>query len=225
MAVLFARLGVWQLDRLGERRTRNALVAQRLSDPPVTMADLPRDTAIAHFRRVILTGTYDYAHEVTWIDLSREGSPGVHLLTPLRRPGTDTAVLVDRGWVYSPDAMTINSAQWREADTAAGIGRVQEMGPGYHEPFARVNHPDQVRWLSPDSLTRWAGYPIAPYYLALEGDTSTRSLSVPARTPPPPLDEGPHMSYAIQWFSFAAIAVFGTAVAVFRQATPIVPLR
>ena len=42
------------------------------------------------------------------------------------------------------------------------------------------------------------------------GKTSTT-----ARLPPPALDEGPHLSYAIQWFSFAAIALIGgTAVAV-----------
>jgi surfeit locus 1 family protein len=224
MATLFARLGVWQLDRLTERKTRNALVVQRLAEPPISMAALPRDTAQSHFRRVRLEGRYDYAHEVDWIDLSREGSPGVHILTPLRRAGTDTAVLVDRGWVYAPDAMSITQAQWRESDTAAGIGRVQEIGAIPGEGATRPGHPDEVRWVSPDTIARWAGYPIAPYYVALEGDTSTASLSTPARTPPPPLDEGSHLSYAIQWFSFALIAVVGTAVAVFRPPTRLIPL-
>ena len=224
MATLFARLGFWQLARRAERLDRNALVTQRLGDPPVALAALPGDTADAHFRRVLLAGRYDYAHEVAWIDLSREGSPGVHLLTPLRRPGTDTAVLVDRGWVYAPDGMTVNHAQWREADTAAGIGRVQEIGPPRLEAATRTGHPDAIRWFSPDTIAAWAGYPVAPYFVALEGDTSTASFTRPARTPPPTLDEGPHMSYAIQWFSFAAIAIFGTAVAVFRPPTALIPL-
>jgi surfeit locus 1 family protein len=224
MAVLFARLGMWQLDRLAERKTRNALVVARLAEPPTSMAALPTDTAQSHFRRVRLEGRYDYGHEVDWIDISREGSPGVHILTPLRRAGTDTAVLVDRGWVYAPDAMSITQAQWREADTASGIGRVQEIGPIPGEGATRAGHPDEIRWVSPDSIGRWAGYPIAPYYLALEGDTSTASLTTPARTPAPPLDEGPHLSYAIQWFAFALIAVVGTIVAVFRPPTRLVPL-
>jgi len=60
--------------------------------------------------------------------------------------------------------------------------------------------------------------------LALEGDTSTASTSVPARSPPQPLDEGPHLSYAIQWFSFATIAIVGTLVAVLRPPVRTVPL-
>ena len=42
---------------------------------------------------------------------------------------------------------------------------------------------------------------------------------VPQRVPTPPLDEGPHLSYAIQWFSFAAIALAGTVMAVFVMPT------
>jgi cytochrome oxidase assembly protein ShyY1 len=39
-----------------------------------------------------------------------------------------------------------------------------------------------------------------------------------ARLTPPPLDEGPHLSYAIQWFAFAAIALIGAgAVAIRRE--------
>lgn len=224
MATLFARLGFWQLDRLAQRRARNALVVERLREPPVPLAALPRDTALSHFRRAIVQGRYDYSHEVSWIDLSREGAPGVHVLTPLRQAGTDTAVLIDRGWVYSADGMSIDRARWREPDSVAGIGRVQEIGPPLPEDATRTGHPDEVRWLSPDSLSRWAGYPVASYYVALEGDTSSVAKATPVRTPPPPLDEGPHISYAIQWFSFAAIAVFGTIVAVFRPPTRLVPL-
>ncbi|HWZ61243.1 MAG TPA: SURF1 family protein [Gemmatimonadaceae bacterium] len=214
MATLFTRLGFWQLSRLAERRARNALVIQRLAQPPVALAALPRDTAVAHLRRVVLDGRYDYAHEMAWTNLSHDGSPGVHLLTPLRRAGTDTAVLVDRGWVYAPDGMTVDRARWREADTVSGIGRVQEIGRPFAEPATRVGHPDEIRWLSPDSVGRWAGYPVAPFYVALDGDTS---IAKPVRTPAPALDEGPHLDYAIQWFSFAAIAIFGTIVAVFRE--------
>jgi cytochrome oxidase assembly protein ShyY1 len=38
-----------------------------------------------------------------------------------------------------------------------------------------------------------------------------RADSTPVRLDVPPLDEGPHMSYAFQWFAFATIAVGGTS--------------
>ncbi len=223
-ATVFARLGVWQLDRLTQRRGRNALIVERLRDPPVPLAALPPDTAAAHFRRVVIEGRYDYAHELSLTDRSRDGSPGVHVITPLRVAGTDTAYLVDRGWVYSPDAMTIDRARWREGERVSGTARVQELPPALPEAATRTGHPADARWLSPDSIGRWAGYPVAAVLLALDGDTSTASTSVPARSPPPPLDEGPHLSYAIQWFSFATIAIVGTLVAVLRTPVRTVPL-
>ena len=223
-AALFTRLGIWQLDRRSERLARNALVIERLAAPPVSLDALPRDTGLAHFRRVAIDGHYDYAHEIAWANRSREGSPGVNLVTPLRRSGTDTAVLVDRGWVYAPDGENIDRPHWREPDSASAIGRVQELNQPLDQSATRLGHPDEVRWISRDSLSRWAGYPIAPYIVVLEGDTSTASLTVPARIAPPPLDEGPHLSYAIQWFSFATIALVGTIVAVFRPPTALVPL-
>ena len=47
-----------------------------------------------------------------------------------------------------------------------------------------------------------------PFVIVLDGSTAANG-NIPPRVPPPPLDEGPHRSYAIQWFSFAIIAVVG----------------
>ena len=51
---------------------------------------------------------YDFANEYALASRTRQGSPGVNIMTPLRIAGTDTAVLVNRGWVYAPDAMTVD---------------------------------------------------------------------------------------------------------------------
>ena len=211
---IFTRLGVWQLQRLGERKRRNAEVIARMNLPPVDIAALPRDTGLARFRQVRLNGRYDYAHEVVLAYRERNGAPGVDVITPLRMAGTDTAVLVNRGWVYTPDAATIDHAQWREADTVSAIGRVQmlSVGPG---AAASGDAPDRMRWVSPEAVAARAGYPVRPYDVLLEGDTAV-SASHPVRFGQPVVDEGPHLSYAIQWFSFALISVIGAGLAVVR---------
>lgn len=211
---LCTRLGVWQLQRLGERKKRNAELIARMDVPPVDVTALPRDTSLARFRRVRLNGRYDYAHEVVLAYRERNGAPGVDVITPLRMAGNDTAVLVDRGWVYSPDGATIDHAQWREPDSVSATGRVQTLwvGPG---PAVTLNRPDRLRWVSPKAVAAWAGYPVRPYDVMLEGDTAV-SPSHPVRFGQPTVDEGPHMSYAIQWFSFALIAIIGAGLAVVR---------
>ena len=211
---LCARLGVWQLQRLGERKKRNAQMVARMNIPPVDVTALPRDTGQARFRRVRLEGRYDYAHETVLAYRERNGAPGVDVLTPLRMAGNDTAVLVDRGWVYSPDGATIDHAKWREADTLSGTGRVQTLWVGIG-PAATGNPPDRLRWISPEAVAAWAGYPLRPYDVMLEGDTAV-SASHPVRFGAPVVDEGPHLSYAIQWFSFALIAIIGAGLAVVR---------
>lgn len=227
MALLFIRLGIWQLARLGERRARNALVVARLAEPPQTLAKLPRDSGATTYRRVRVTGTYDVTHEVVVTGRTREGSPGVHLVTPLRPDGADTSVLVDRGWVYSPDASQVDQRQWREPLRVDTTGYVAAFVRHAGEPALR-GPSLRMRWLDPDTIARAIGYPLAGFYVVLDGDTSTHSFHVPARVPPPPLDEGPHLSYAIQWFAFAAIAVGGAIIAVFgrhaRASAPALPL-
>ncbi|HSY81269.1 MAG TPA: SURF1 family protein [Gemmatimonadaceae bacterium] len=213
-AAVCVRLGVWQLHRLGERKRRNAELVARMDGAPVDVTALPRDTSEARFRRVRLNGRYDYAHEAVLAYRERNGAPGVDVITPLRMAGNDTAVLVDRGWVYSPDGATIDHAQWREPDSLSGTGRVQTLwaGPG---PAVTGNRPDRLRWVSPEAVAAWAGYPVRPYDVMLEGDTAV-SPGHPVRFGQPSVDEGPHMSYAIQWFSFALIAVIGAGLAVVR---------
>lgn len=220
MAALFARLGVWQLHRLGERRARNALVMARLATRPVPLAALPRDSAMAHYRRVHLVGTLDFDHEVVVVNRIRDGSPGVHLVTPLRPDAPtwgDTAVLVNRGWVYAPDGASVDHARWREPSRFDGMGYVQEFAAGRGSPAAVSTHPERLRWLDPDVVSRRAGYPIGRYYVVADVDAPNATPETPARVPVPTPDDGPHLSYAIQWFSFAVIALVGAFFAVFGR--------
>ena len=60
------------------------LLAARFREPPIDATQLPDDTASTHFRRVTLSGSYDYDHEVVLSARSLNGSPGVNLVTPLR---------------------------------------------------------------------------------------------------------------------------------------------
>ena len=191
IAVVVAGLCVWaafwQLDRLHQRRARNAVLEARLALPPLPVRrDITADSA--RQRRVVAQGVYEFSAERTWPGRSFQGTPGVALVTPLRL-ADGSAVLVDRGWVPSPDAFHVDHTLYREPDTATvtGIALIPPRGRG-------------------DVAV--AGF--LPFVVQLESPDPTRGL--PRRWPSPTFDDGPHLSYAIQWFSFALIALVGTAV-------------
>ena len=213
-AALFTRLGFWQLGRLHERQARNAIVAGQQRGAPVSLAALPRDTAEAHYRAATVDGRFDYEHELVLASRTHRGSPGVELLTPVRVVGSDTAVLVDRGWVYSPDGGTVDRTRWREGDSAHVTGYV-ELYSADAGSTSSATHPRIVRRVSRQEIAAKLPYPVAPYYLVSRSDTG--AIAHPARRELPALDDGPHRGYAVQWFCFAAIALGGAAAVVRRE--------
>mgnify|MGYP002781017318 CR=1 FL=1 len=215
IAALFVRLGLWQLDRLTWRRAVNARVTARLAEPAVDPFALPRgDTAALRYRQVRVAGRFDWDHELLLTTRTRNGSPGAWLVTPLRVAGRDTAVLVVRGWVYAPDGEQVpDRDRWREGDTTVAL-------EGFVVPIAAQPGPTTIpgrtprafRQLDVETATRAIGGPVLPLLLVQRGDSAPQGGDVPPRLVPPRLDEANHQSYAIQWFSFAGIALVSAAL-------------
>lgn len=213
-AVLFIRLGLWQVERLHERQARNDIVRRQQAGVPGPVEGLPRDTGAAHYRPASLEGRFDYEHELVLTNRTRRGSPGVELLTPVRRSGSDTAVLVNRGWVYAPDGATVDRARWREGHSGRLTGYVEMYAPNAGVTSS-PSDPRIVRRLSRQEIAAKIPYPVAPYFLIATG--GPMSTTHPARREIPALDSGPHRSYAVQWFCFAAIALGGAGAVVWRE--------
>lgn len=213
------RLGFWQVRRLGERRAANALVTARLGKPPVPLATLAGDTAL-RFRRARAIGTYDFPNEFVLTSRSRNGSPGVHVITPLRVAGTDTAVLINRGWVYSPDGMKIDLTLYHEETTETEVDGFVEQFAAAQGPVSTPSVERAVRRLDHDSIARRLPYPVAPVILVQQidsGEFAAVDRGTPVRVEPPPLDEGSHKAYAIQWFGFALVGIAGSILVLRRD--------
>ena len=236
-AAVCVRLGLWQLDRLEERQAHNATVLQRIDAEPVSVTELGDDTTGLRYRRVRLTGEYDFEHEFALTGRSREGSPGVHLITPLRVPGAERAVLVNRGWVYSPDAATVDFEQWRTAPAAEGVAYLELFASERTGQATSASNPRAVRWIDSAAVAGIVPYPVKPYYVVLLPDSAqsrtvadedaglrgreagigptgepTSPGDAPGRMTIPDMGEGPHFGYAVQWFIFGAIAVIGVTI-------------
>lgn len=226
-AALFARLGVWQVSRLHERQARNAVIRERRAAPPLPMdslrvADSMHDWGERHgyleklyHRRARITGVASYNGEVIVAQRTHDGSPGVWLVTPVRSSENEPATIVVRGWAYSPDGVTVDRARWREGDNITVEGWLDEMPGRSPNPYVVKDRPDVLRRLDVVALAEHAGVPLRWVVLWATGPAPTDpSSGTPARFTLSELDDGPHRSYAIQWFSFAAIALVGAGIVV-----------
>ncbi|HEX2718079.1 MAG TPA: SURF1 family protein [Gemmatimonadaceae bacterium] len=210
-AVVFVSLGLWQLRRLRERQAINATLAARMKEAPVAVGAASGSPVAQRFVRARVSGMPAYDQEVVLGQRSREGSPGVWLVTPLATVSSDSLTVVVRGWVYSPDGTTVDLARWREGDSLTVEGWLDTLATGGSSDSI-AGRVGVLRRLDQQRLASRFGRPVRRMYLmATRGDAAQRA-DVPARFTLPEMDEGPHRSYAFQWFSFAAIALIGGGV-------------
>jgi len=83
---------------------------------------------------------------------------------------------------------------------------------------AMVDRPGTVTRLDRSRMEKRIGRPLRAVYLLATADSGTARSEKPARFTLPVLDDGPHRSYAFQWFSFAAIAVVGAGIVIRNEA-------
>jgi len=229
MAVL-ARLGIWQLDRLEQRRASNALLRQALEAPPIDLdrQELPGDLEELKNHNVIAQGEFDFDNQIVLKLQYRQGRPGVHLVSPLLIDGGDKAVLVDRGWIPDSESGPEKESQFDEPGsvTISGyIGLSQTLSREAAEG-SQVSGP-QREWyrVDIDAIQTQIPYQLLPIYIlktpAVGGDDE----------PPYPtereidLSEGPHLGYAIQWFIFSLTLGIVYVVYLNKAITPVHSLQ
>ena len=222
VVVTCVRLGLWQLDRLQQKRTRNAALVERTTEPAVAISGAVRDSTGLINRRAVAHGHYDNERSIVLPGRSYRGSPGVQLLTPLLIPDAP-ALLVQRGWVPTADAATIPFEAFA-VDTAVALDGIILPFLGADNTLAvragDVQPADTFRrvWYAIDEerLRAQYPYPLLPFRLQLVPGANSRAAGYPLAQDASTLDEGPHLGYAIQWFSFALIFLIGWLVLLLR---------
>jgi len=204
VAAVCVRLGIWQLDRLGQRRAWNDAVAARVAAPPLILASglvsVPAESLV--HRRVEARGVFAFGDQRTEPNRSLRGLPGVYVVTPLRF-ADGTGVLVQRGFAAAPDGMTVDPARLVEPESTVVEGVL-------------VSATGRLA-VRPESVA--VGYPLLPLVVRRTAPAAgmPRDLAVVGL---PPLDAGPHLSYAVQWFAFALIGLVGGVLLARRTVRP-----
>jgi cytochrome oxidase assembly protein ShyY1 len=200
-------LGLWQLRRLDERRSLNAEILGQRSASPVTIEDVRSGAGADPYRPAVAHGTYDVDQEVLVYGRSLDGEAGHLVATPLVLDGGGV-ILVIRGWVpFSMQTVPVRDAAPPPGEVEVSGFLVSDEGDGSTAPDEGV-----VAVLDVQGIASTLPSDVFPLPLQLARQTPAQPGSLPTPVPMAELSEGPHLSYAIQWFSFAAVAVAGAAI-------------
>jgi len=225
------RLGLWQLARLEARRARNEAIASSLQLPRIDLNGGMVAVEALSYRRVSATGEFDPAYEVVLRPRSYNQVQGIYLITPLRLEGSNSAVLVNRGWV--PDEFSQRPARLRYVVDGLvevrGLALPSQEGAQFSfpaDPQATSGNDALEDWLllNVENIQAQVPYPLLPVYLAQSEKLDGLAIQpIPVADAELDISTGPHLGYAIQWFFFAGIALFGGALWHYRAASGKVP--
>lgn len=228
-AAVCIRLGIWQLDRLEQRRAFNTRVSAQLEQAPLELtpaavaALTDADLYNQEYRQVVVQGTYDHSQEVAIQNQAWENQWGVHLLTPLVISGTQQAILVDRGWIPAADFAAGDWQAYQEPGivTVSGILRrpqtKAEIG-NRSDPTPAPGEGPRKSWyfVNIAQISRQVSTPLLGAYIQQAPQPTHTGLPYRALAKVE-ISEGPHMGYALQWFTFAALLLIGYPFFIRRQ--------
>jgi len=220
---VFIVLGLWQFERHEERRDLDVQIDARLTAQPVPLAQLITEhgsqAADLALRRVTLQGTYLVTEEVIWQARTRSGASGHDILTPLQT--ADGLIIVDRGWV----PIDVEGPPVVGAEPPSGVVTVdgvilegQTRGRfGPTDPT--VGDLERISRVDLDRLQLQLDEPLTPFYVQLIAQQPGQPDGLPLAQIEPEAGTGPpHLSYAVQWFVFAAVALIGYPILLWRTA-------
>jgi cytochrome oxidase assembly protein ShyY1 len=210
LGVVFVNLGEWQLDRLAQRKERNAITITNEEKPvqPYEQVFTHTITDADQWQRVEAHGTFDANHQFIVRYRSNGDADGYEVVTPLHT--ASGVVLVDRGFIPLQRGAQIPSmAPVPPTGEVTIVGHVRRSERGRRTATTPVDN--QMRLINSDAIAATLPYPVASGYIGLftvqpEQQGGFQPVQLPE------LSEGPHFWYAVQWFMFTGVAVAGIVV-------------
>jgi cytochrome oxidase assembly protein ShyY1 len=217
-AVACGFLSWWQWSRRAEAVAEIDKIEANYDADPVALDELvpqlDTEDDAAEWHPVVLRGEYLVDEQLLVRNRPRDSAAGFEVLVPLRL-ADGTVFVVDRGWVpagSTPDAPeSVPAAPEGEVTVVVRLKPGEPEIPGRGAPegqLATVRLPDVAALLDAPTYTGMYGLLVAEDPVAAEA---------PLAAVRPVEDEGPHLSYALQWIAFGILAFVGLIWAVRRE--------
>lgn len=206
-ALVLVRLGFWQVERYLWRQNFNNHYEFQ-TNLPITDLDsiLTESLEQMEYRKVKVSGIFDNAHSIVRLNQYHDSELGYSLMTPLIMPNGN-AVMIDRGWI--PAEGNSAGADWNKY---AIINKVEITGVIRKsinvDRNILIERPEFWIDFDYDQIKNLYPYRLLPIFIQ----------AIPAEergSPPIPkiitveLTDGPHIGYAVQWFTFALLLLIG----------------
>lgn len=217
LVVTMINLGFWQLRRLDHRRQFNARVSANLSQPRTDIGDVlfTNDLSSVEWRTVVAAGTYLPDRQFLVVNRAQNGDTGRNVVDVLQLDGGHgSLLLVNRGFVPIEDQVPPLPSG---PITITGRLRVSEHR-GIGQPSdENVSNLSEIHRIDIPLLQKQLPATVVPMYVEQLQADPPDSASLQPIVPPDTTDEGPHLSYMIQWFVFSACALVGWVLAIRRS--------
>jgi surfeit locus 1 family protein len=205
--LLFINLGRWQWHRAQHKQA----LAADFSAGGQSVADLgTRATSeLPRYTQLRLQGSYDGEHQFLLDNMSHDGRPGYEVLTPLRLSDGRT-IMINRGWLpLTASRSQLPQVALDSAAPQAPVGRLDDLpvagiALGHVPPAAGGQWPKLTSFPTMADLSAALGQPLQTRQLLLNAD---QPLGYLRDWHPSGLGPGRHLSYAIQWWAFGALAL------------------
>lgn len=231
LVVVMALLGLWQLRRLDDKQAYKALVEARQEAPvaavaSVVPADAAVDSAVVEavlYRSVRATGVWEDDDTVVVENRTFNGAAGAWVLTPLRLE-SGAAVVVNRGFIgFDREGEIVPPAAPRGTVTVDGLVYPSQVRGRFGPTDPEAGDLDVLARVDLDRFDAQVPYDLLPAYIQLvtsdppQAEGPSDAPSIVALGAPEPT-EGPHLAYAVQWFTFTTIAAVGYVLLLRRVA-------
>ena len=200
--ILTGYLGYWQQERAGEKRALQREFDARSRQSPVILDALTRDPA-TRYRQASAKGEWHAPGQIYVDNQVQHAVVGYHVITPLKLEGTNSYVLVNRGWIARGSSFPLPPV----ADVA--VGRVAVTGQ-LSLPSSRFLE------LSHQSVqgSVWQNLTIERYRNVFPLDVLPFVVVVQDALPPlekvafrPDARSEKHVEYMLTWYSLAATVI------------------
>ncbi|HEY0060568.1 MAG TPA: SURF1 family protein [Telluria sp.] len=221
LVALGVALGQWQDRRAATKIALQQQMSARAAQAPLVLTPQRQDPAQMEFRSVQVAGEFVAEWPLFLDNRPQQGKVGFYLLMPFKIAGSDTHVLVARGWLprYTgehdrlPEFETPRGTVIVTGIARAAMGKVMQLGQA-----APVAPRAILQNLEPAQFAAASKLQVQPFFIeqtgpAVAGEKLVRDWPAPA------LGVEKHQGYAFQWYALAVMALLFFVITGFRRGT------